>query len=140
MTGKIRYSTNAEDIVDLEVSGFFEGWASKPSEDMLRKSVRNADYTVLAIDDERKRLAGYITALSDGVLSAYIPFLEVEKTYQKQGIGHELVRKMSERLGHLYMVDLVCDTELAGFYERSGFKPYHAMIRRDYDRLTNNPK
>jgi len=48
---------------------------------------------VLAIDADNNKLAGYITALTDGVLSAYIPFLEVEKSYQKQKIGTILVKK-----------------------------------------------
>jgi ribosomal protein S18 acetylase RimI-like enzyme len=99
---------------------------------MLRASIENADYAVLAIDTSCNKLVGYITALSDGVLSAYIPFLEVEKGYQGQGVGTTLVKKMVGQLDHLYMIDLVCDKELAGFYSEAGFKSWHAMIRRNY--------
>ena len=81
---------------------------------------------------QKKKLAGYITALSDGVLAAYIPFLEVEKTYKHNGVGHTLISKMLEQLNHLYVIDLVCDKELAGFYIGAGFKPRHAMIKRNY--------
>jgi len=75
---------------------------------------------------------GYITALSDRVLAAYIPFLEVEKSYRHQGIGHALVAKMLDQLGHLYMIDLVCDKDVAGFYEEAGLESWHAMIKRNY--------
>ncbi len=128
----ITYSTNKEDLAGLKVTGFFEGWQDKPDENILRRSIENADYIVLAIDTEKKKLAGYITALSDGVLAAYIPFLEVEKTYQHNSVGHTLVSKMLEQLSHLYMIDLVCDKELAGFYTEAGFKSWHAMIKRNY--------
>ena len=128
----ITYSTNKSDLSELELSNFFEGWPKKPSDDILRRSIENATYMVLAIDSEKKQLAGYITALSDGVLSAYIPFLEVERGYREQGIGHTLVEKMVQQLGHLYMIDLVCDKEIAGFYEEAGFESWHAMIRRNY--------
>jgi ribosomal protein S18 acetylase RimI-like enzyme len=129
---RIIYSTNKADLMGLETSGFFAGWPNKPSEETLRESIENATYAVLAIDTERQKLVGYITALSDQVLAAYIPFLEVEQTYQKKGIGHALVQKMLTQLDHLYMIDLVCDKELAGFYAEAGFTEGHAMIKRNY--------
>ena len=128
----ITYSIDKSDLIGLDISNFFEGWPEKPSNDILRRSIENATYVVLAIDSEKKRLAGYITALSDGVLSAYIPFLEVDRNYRERGIGHALVEKIVEQLGHLYMIDLVCDKELASFYEEAGFESWHAMIRRNY--------
>jgi GNAT superfamily N-acetyltransferase len=65
-------------------------------------------------------------------LSAHIPFLEVIPSYQKQGIGHELVNCMLSQLEHLYMIDLVCDKEMAGFYGEAGLVSWHAMIKRNY--------
>jgi ribosomal protein S18 acetylase RimI-like enzyme len=135
----IKYSTEKIDLADLEVSGFFDGWEKKPSEDILRESIENADHIVLAIDTEKNKLVGYITALSDGVLAAYIPFLEVEKSYQHKGIGHTLVNELLKQIGHLYMIDLICDKEKAGFYEVAGFKSWHAMIKRNYSNQSGAP-
>lgn len=132
ITNTIVYSLNKSDINNLSMEGFFDGWLKKPSQEVLKKSIENAGYVVLAIDSEKKALVGYITAITDNVLSAYIPFLEVEKSYQKQGIGHALVRKLLEQLSHLYMIDLVCDKELADFYSEAGFESWHAMIKRNY--------
>jgi len=129
---EIEYSIKKEDIVGLDTKGFFVGWPNKPTEEVLQKSVENASYVVLAIDTEKNKLVGYITALSDNVLAAYIPFLEVEKDHQHKGIGTTLVKKMLEQLDHLYMIDLVCDKELADFYKEAGFESWHAMIKRNY--------
>ena len=132
---KITYSIHKEEAHSVISTDFFQGWPNPPSNQMLLQSILNADYVVLAIDQDRNRLVGYITAISDNVLSAYIPFLEVIPSYQKQGIGHELVKRILEQLAHFYMIDLVCDKELAGFYEEFGLVSWHAMIRRNYKTL-----
>ena len=75
---------------------------------------------VIAIDE--LHVVGYVTAVSDGVLSAFIPFLEVLPTHQHQGIATELVKRLLKQLDHLYMVDLCCDAELEPFYARLGFR------------------
>lgn len=74
---------------------------------------------VWALDGERA--VGYINALSDGVLTAFIPWLEVHADYQNRGIGAELVRWIILELDGMYSIDLVCDDNLAGYYERLGF-------------------
>jgi GNAT superfamily N-acetyltransferase len=80
--------------------------------------LRGSSHVVLARDGAR--VVGFVTAISDGVLSAYIPLLEVRPEYQRQGIGTELVRRLLDVLRGLYMVDLVCDEDVVPFYERLG--------------------
>ena len=75
-----------------------------------------------------------INALSDGVLMAYIPLLEVLPEYQGQGIGRTLVERMLARLGNLYAVDLLCDPELQPFYAQAGMRPATGMLLRNYAR------
>jgi len=77
-------------------------------------------------------VAGFITAISDGVLSAYIPFLEVLPEYKNRGIGKELVRRMLLKLKKAYMIDLVCDADLQKFYKKFNMFPAVAMIKRNY--------
>ena len=50
----ITYSTNKVDLADLKVTGFFEDWPDKPNENILRRSIENADYIVLAIDTKKE--------------------------------------------------------------------------------------
>ena len=77
---------------------------------------------------------GFVTATSDGVLTAFIPLLEVLPDHRGRGIGAELVRRMLGTLDGLYAVDVVCDEDVMPFYERLGFTRCGAMVRRDYAR------
>jgi GNAT superfamily N-acetyltransferase len=77
-------------------------------------------------------VVGFISAVSDGVLAAYVPLLEVLPAWRGRGIGSELVRRLLAQVQDLYMVDLVCDPELEGFYRRFGLVPANAMIRRHF--------
>jgi ribosomal protein S18 acetylase RimI-like enzyme len=131
----ITYTDSLEGIhVDQLRGGFFAGWLKPPTPETHLRMLYNSDYVMLALDVEGGQVVGYITAISDGILAAYIPHLEVLKAYQGQGIGSELVRLMLAALNHIYMVDLICDPELQPFYERFGMMRYSAMITRNYDR------
>ncbi|MGH2551038.1 MAG: GNAT family N-acetyltransferase, partial [Thermomicrobiales bacterium] len=88
----------------------------------------------IAVDAESGTVIGFITAITDGALSAYIPLLEVLPSYQRRGIGQELVRRMVHNLRHLYMIDLLCDVELQPYYARLGMRPATGMLLRNYDR------
>lgn len=132
----IVYSDTLEGISAERLAGFFVdwGWPNPPSPQTHLKLLQNSSEIVLAMDDESGDVVGYITALSDGVLSAYIPLLEVLKPYQGQGIGSELVRRMLDKLSHLYMIDLLCDEDVRPFYERLGMRTATGMLIRNYAR------
>ncbi len=128
----IKYSTDMALLDSLELDGFFVGWPNPPSTNVL-KSILNGSYKViLAYED--KKLVGFINSISDGVLSAYIPLLEVLPDYQGRGIGKELVLRMQEALSHLYMVDLLCDADLVPYYEKLGMSKASGVCLRNYDR------
>jgi hypothetical protein len=111
--------------------GFFAGWPNPPSPETHLRLLAGSAHVELAIDDATDDVVGFITAISDGMLSAYIPLLEVLPAYR---IGSALVRRMLERLRHLYMVDLLCNPDLQGFYSRQGMRPASGMLTRNYDR------
>jgi ribosomal protein S18 acetylase RimI-like enzyme len=77
---------------------------------------------------------GFMNAISDKVLTAYIPFLEVLPAYQSRDIGAELMRRMVSRLSGFCMVDLHCDAALQLFYERLGLVRATGMMRRNIGR------
>lgn len=127
----IKYQTTAQSITADNLNGFFVGWPTPPSSEKLLKLLENSYKIVLAIDDSTGNVIGFINAISDKTLSAYIPLLEVLPPYQKQGIGSELVKKMLEQLQDFYMIDLCCDTELNEFYSKFNFSHANAQIIRN---------
>jgi GNAT superfamily N-acetyltransferase len=134
----IAYRDDIEGITSRQLTGFFVGWPNPPSSEIHLRILRQSYRVVLAVDDESGRVVGFTNAVSDGVLAAYIPLLEVIPEYQMQGIGGELVRRMLEALQHLYMIDLTCDRRLRKFYERFGLRSFHCMMIRNYARQSGS--
>lgn len=129
----IRYINSTECVVVDNLGEFFVGWPNPPSAQTHLDLLNQSDQIILAIDEDSGNVVGFITAITDNVLSAYIPLLEVLPAYQGQGIGKALVKMMLEKLSGLYMVDLLCDQELQSFYSQIGMMPGFGMMRRNYD-------
>jgi ribosomal protein S18 acetylase RimI-like enzyme len=130
----IRYIESLDGIRPELLGGFFVGWPSPPTPETHLEILHGSSHVVLAIDEGSGSVVGFVTAVSDGLLSGYIPLLEVLPSHRGRGIGGELMRRMMERLADLYMVDLVCDSDLEAFYERLGMRPAHAMVVRRHER------
>ncbi|MEF2277714.1 GNAT family N-acetyltransferase [Deinococcus sp. YIM 134068] len=98
-----------------------------------------ASYRVsLALDGEG-RVVGIAQAISDGMLTAFIPMLEVRPEYRGRGLGTALMQHLLGQLEHLYAVDLSCDDDLVPFYERLGMRRGNAMVRRNYGHQNGTP-
>ncbi len=126
----IVYRDILDGVTADRLNGFFVGWPNPPTPETHLRVLQGSDYIGLAIDDESGNVVGFVTAISDGVLSAYVPLLEVLPGWKGRGIGSELMRRMLERLEHIYAVDLVCDPELQPFYRRFGMQPGTSMMLR----------
>ena len=127
----IRYTDDVSSISTEALTGFFVGWPSPPSPETHLAILQGSYRVWLALEDDR--CVGFITAISDGVLAAFIPLLEVLPTHQGQGIGTELVSRMTDSLSKMYSVDVVCDDDVVPFYERHGLQRGTAMLRRNYE-------
>lgn len=133
----IIYVDNINGIAPDMLKGFFvSDWKTFPSEEKHLEILKNSEYKILAV--ESNKVVGFINAITDGVLSAYIPLLEVLPGYRNRGIGKELVRRMLEKLRDFYMIDIVCDESVQKFYEKFGMNKYHSMIIRQYDKQSGN--
>ena len=135
-----RFVDSLEGVSTSDLQGFFVGWPSPPSPDTHLELLRGSQHFLLAQDDNSSRVLGFITAISDGVLCAYIPLLEVLPEYQHMGLGSELSHRMLEHLKHLYMVDLLCDDALQPFYEKQGMRCGSGMMLRNYERQSGADK
>ena len=128
----IRYIEDATDLGNRVPEGFFEGWPNPPSPDTHARLLRKSSAVVVAIDDKTDRMIGFVTAISDGVLTAYVPLLEVLPEYRQQGVGLGLMGRILEKLSNLYAVDLLCEEDLQPFYEKSGMRKTTGMMIRRY--------
>ena len=88
---------------------------------------------------ESGEVVGLAQAISDGVLTAFIPLLEMRPECRGQGLGLRLMEHLLAQLDHLYAVDLSCDDALFPFYEKLGFVRGGGMIRRNYRRQNGEP-
>ena len=130
---KVAYSTTVEELTAEQLDGFFVGWPNPPSAETHREILQGSSHVVIARDEETGRVIGFANALSDGVLTAYIPLLEVLPEYQGDGIGREIMRRMLEQLDRFYMIDLLCDADLEQFYRPLGMQPTTGMLVRNYE-------
>ena len=127
----ITYSTSLTGVTaDHLRGGFFAGWPKPPTPETHLRVLRGSSRFVLAWDGDR--VVGYVHAVSDGVLTAFIPGLEVLPSHQGQGIGTELMRRILAELAPIYAVDLLCDAALIPFYERLGLKNVPGMAFRNF--------
>lgn len=127
---EITYTFDVSELVSADLGGgFFVGWPAPPSPEKHLQVVRGSYRALVAVQADR--VVGFITAISDGVATAFIPWLEVLPDAQGQGIGRELVRRMQEELVDLYSIDLVCDDDVAPFYDKLGWHRAQAMIQRN---------
>ncbi|MAU12172.1 MAG: GNAT family N-acetyltransferase [Anaerolineaceae bacterium] len=127
----VTYTDSLKGIIAEQLTGFFVGWPNPPSPDVHLRMLQGSYHVWLALDGER--VVGFVSAISDGVLSAFIPTIEVLPDYQGQGIGSELMRRMLGSLSSLYSIDVICDEDVQPFYERLGMRPYSGMTHRNYD-------
>jgi ribosomal protein S18 acetylase RimI-like enzyme len=128
----ITYQTTLDGITANCLAGFFVGWPRPPSAATHLRILAGSQVVALAVDDATGRVVGFVTALTDGVLSAYIPLLEVLPAHQRRGIGTALVHLVLDHLQGLYMTDVSCDPALQSFYARLGMTPSVGMTIRRY--------
>lgn len=130
----IKYTDNTDDITVEQLAGYFVGWPNPPSPATHLKLLKRSYKIVLAIDDASGMVVGFVNAISDGVLAAYIPLLEVLPNYQKRGIGQGLMQRLLGSLRDFYMIDLICERKLESYYRRFDMAPAFGMVIRNFDR------
>lgn len=127
-----RYHDDLAQVAPTDLVGFFVGWPNTPTPSTHFRLLGRSSQFVVATEPGSSRVIGFVTALTDGVLSAYISHLEVLPEHRGRGVGGELVRQILARLDPIYMVDLICDPEVQPFYEALGLTKYSGMILRNY--------
>lgn len=106
-----------KDLKDLFLS---VGWISANYSDRLVKAIANSD-TVFSAWSNGK-LIGLINVLDDGELTAYVHYLLIKPTFQNNGIGKELIRRVKSKYkDYLYVILTAENNKVVPFYEKQGF-------------------
>lgn len=134
----VTYSDRITGIRAEQLKGFFEGWPNPPTPETHLRILNGSSEVIIAREGEA--IVGFITAITDDVLCAYIPLLEVRASHRSQGIGKELVRLMLLKLSDYYMIDLTCDSALRPFYVSQGMSALTAMSIRNRSRQSGRPE
>lgn len=129
---QVSYQNTLDGISPKNINGFFVGWPNPPNPDTHIKILEGSDEFILALNQETGHVVGFITAITDKVITAFIPHLEVKPEFQGKGIGSELVRRMITKLKNYYAIDLTCDPDVQPFYESLGMRKHSAMLVRNY--------
>ena len=132
----VHYQDHVDDLSpDHLRGGFWDGGSpNPPSPETHLALLRGSPPRIVAIDESPGPVVGFVTAVSDGVLCAYIPLLEVLPAYRGRGIGTELMRRLLAALDDHYMIDLLCDEDVQPYYARLGMQTTTGMAVRNYDR------
>jgi GNAT superfamily N-acetyltransferase len=92
--------------------------------DCMRAMVKNASLTCTAWDGDK--LVGVARSVTDFVYCCYLSDLAVDKTYQHQGIGRELIHLTQKQLGAHCVLNLLAAPAAEAYYPKLGMTHHHS--------------
>ncbi len=113
-----------KNFTQTEITELFKSveWESANFPEKLFNSLKKSE-TVITLH-ENGRLTGLMSAVSDGGMNVYFPYLLIDPKYQGKGFGKMLTEKMLQRYSNFYRKILICSNEKIPFYEKCGMTPY----------------
>lgn len=88
----------------------------------VQSMLKHADILISAWDQER--LVGVARSVTDFSYCCYLSDLAVDVSYQRQGIGQELIRQTRQLLGSRCRVILLSAPKATTYYPHIGFEPH----------------
>jgi GNAT superfamily N-acetyltransferase len=102
-------------------SVFKKSGIKRPIDDLdrIQKMIDNADITITAWDCDK--LIGIARAITDYSYCCYLSDLAVDKEYQLQGIGKQLINVLQEQIGEEVSLLLLASPTAMEYYPHIGF-------------------
>lgn len=120
ITKDIEYRNNSELPRNQVINLYSQcGWSSAHKPDELLLALSNSETIVSAW--HQNLLVGIGNAISDGALVVYYSHLLVLPSYQKRGIGQEIMRQLQRRYTNFHQQVLLAIDSAVPFYEKLGF-------------------
>ena len=109
-----------EDILHLYQAVGWTNYTNQPQ--MLEQALSHSLVIYLALDDDA--VVGLIRLIGDGFSSVFVQDLIVLPSYQRQGIGSNLMKEALGDFKDAYQVQLVTEhtEKTLGFYRSLGFE------------------
>jgi predicted N-acetyltransferase YhbS len=120
-------NVSAEEVADC----FRRSGIRRPVDDIDRigRMLWHANLTFCAFDGDR--LVGVARSLTDFAYCCYLSDLAVDKEYQRQGVGQELIRRTEGAIGEESMLLLLAAPDAMEYYPHVGFeKAENAWIKK----------
>lgn len=116
-------SLMADEFIDLLVRSTLAERRPVEDRERIEAMLRNADLIMTARIEAR--LVGVARAITDFVYCCYLSDLAVDESYQRRGIGKELMRRVAEAAGPQTKLILLAAPKAADYYPKIG------MIRHE---------
>ncbi|MGU7949344.1 GNAT family N-acetyltransferase [Streptococcus suis] len=106
-------------VLDLYASVGWTNYTDRPA--MLQKALEHSLFVLAAFDGDC--LVGLLRAVGDGHSIVFIQDILVLPTYQRQGIGRQLLEQAITHFSGIYQLHLLTDNteKTRSFYEAIGF-------------------
>ena len=113
-------SVSIDDVLHLYQAVGWTNYTNQPQ--MLEKALSHSLATYLARDDEE--IVGLVRLVGDGFSSVFVQDLIVLPSYQRQGIGSNLMKEALADYKDAYQIQLVTERteKTLGFYRSLGFE------------------
>lgn len=95
-------------------------WSSGHFPDKLHTAMKNYAQVYTAWDGDE--LVGLMSAMDDGVMTAYIHYFLVHPDYQHHGVGRRLMEMAKQHYQDYLRIVLVAYDAAVPFYEACGFE------------------
>ncbi|MDF1666037.1 MAG: GNAT family N-acetyltransferase [Planctomycetota bacterium] len=122
-----------------QIQGFFVGWPNPPSPATHVRILERSFLSLVIIEEASEKVVAFVNCISDGVLTCYIPLLEVLPEFQGRGFGSTLIESLKNECKDFYMIDILCDSEILPFYGQLGFQKSTGALRRNYNAQSGRP-
>ncbi|HEL1587374.1 TPA: GNAT family N-acetyltransferase [Streptococcus suis] len=106
-------------VLEIYDSVGWTNYTDRPT--MLQKALKHSLFVLAAFDGDR--LVGLLRAVGDGHSIVFIQDILVLPTYQRQGIGRQLLEQAVTHFPGIYQLHLLTDNteKTRSFYEALGF-------------------
>lgn len=126
---KVSFSNSIENVEWSRMKEIYRsvGWKNH-DEEKVKKVFQSSNVVAVAYDENK--IVGFGRALSDGVFNAVIYDVVVDKHYQNQGIGQQIIENLLAQLNDISCVHLVSTAGNEEFYRKAGFRKMKTGMAR----------